>query len=92
MLETDPANDFVRYGLAQEYVKRGADGEAVEEFRRILAANPAYQAAYYHDGKALERLGRGAEARQIYLRGVETARRTGDEHSRSELEAALAEL
>lgn len=91
MLEADPTNDFVRYGLAQEFVKNGNDGEALKEFRRILEVNPDYQAAYYHAGKVLERLGRIEEARSIYSQGIQTSLRTGDLHARSELEAALAE-
>ncbi len=91
MLDADPTNHFVRYGLAQEFVKNGEDGEALEEFRRILAANPAYQAAYYHAGKALERLGRREEARSVYAQGIQSSFRTGDLHARGELEAALAE-
>ena len=91
MLEADPANHFVRYGLAQEFVKLGNDDRAVEEFLCILEASEDYQAAYYHAGKALERLGRLAEARALYLKGIEVSHTTGDSHARSELEAALEE-
>ena len=91
MLAADPANSFVRYGLAQELVKDGEDRRAVEEFRRILEGNPSYQAAYYHGGKALERLGQVVEARSLYERGIGVARSSGDLHALSELEAALEE-
>ena len=91
MLAADPLNHFARYGLAQELVKLGNDGRAVEEFQRILEANEDYQAAYYHAGKALERLGRIAEARAVYIKGIEVSHGTGDTHARSELEAALEE-
>ena len=92
LLEADPNNHFVRYGLAQELVKAGEDMAAIGEFRRILGENADYQAAYYHAGKALERLGRLDEARDVYRRGIETSNRTGDQHARSELEAALDEV
>lgn len=92
MLAADPSNAFARYGLAQEHVKAGEDERALAEFRAVLEANPDYQAAYYHAGKALERLGRKEDARAMYERGVETSRRSGDLHARSELEAALEEL
>ena len=91
MLAAQPSNHFVRYGLAQELVKRGDDERAIEQFRTILEADPDYQAAYYHAGKALERLGRIEEARSTFLEGIETSRRTGDDHARSELEVALEE-
>ena len=91
-LEANPGDCFVRYGLAQEYVKRSAFDDAIAEFQRILEVNPDYQAAYYHAGKTYEKLGRLDEARAIYQHGVETSLRTGDMHARSELEAALADL
>lgn len=91
MLEADPTNLFVRYGLAQEFVKRGEDVRAIGEFQRILDENADYQAAYYHAGKAFERLGRVDKARGVYQKGIEASFRTGDVHARSELEAALEE-
>ena len=92
MLEADPSNQFARYGLAQEFVKAGDDSMALEEFGRILEQDADYQAAYYHAGKALERLGRADEARETYQRGIAASHRNGDEHARSELEEALAGL
>ncbi len=91
MLEADPTNHFVRYALAQELVNRGEDHRAAEEFQCILDADANYQAAYYHAGKALERLGRLGEAKALYVQGIEASFRTGNAHARSELEAALEE-
>ena len=91
MLEANPSNQFVRYGLAQELVKGGDYLSALAEFRRILADDRDYQAAYYHAGKTLERLGRHDEARTIYAQGIEASFRTGDTHARSELETAIEE-
>ncbi len=92
LLKADPANHFARYGLAQELVKQGEDELAVGEFQHILAQNADYQAAYYHAGKALERLRRPGEARTMYQQGIEASFRTGNSHARSELEAALVDL
>ena len=69
-----------------EYVKAGDPAGAVSEFEALLAVDPAYAAAYFHGGQALEKLGRIEEARQYYSRGVQAAR---DPHARSELQAAL---
>ena len=91
-VEANPNDCFSRYGIAQEYVKQGDHEKAVDEFNKILAINPDYQAAYYHSGKALERLGHLAQAGETYRRGIEVARRSGDLHACSELEAALEEL
>ena|SRR5437867_1135553 len=85
----NPNDSFVRYGLAQEYLKRGDAATAVEEFHELLRRNPDYAAAYYHQGQALEKLGRIDEARETYRQGIELTGRLGDLHAKSELEAAL---
>jgi tetratricopeptide (TPR) repeat protein len=89
MLADDPKNSFARYGLAMELVKSGDLDNAVAEFRALLSADPNYAAGYYHAGQALERMGDVDEARDMYRRGIETTLRTGDAHTRSELQAAL---
>jgi Tfp pilus assembly protein PilF len=86
LLAESPANSFVRYGLAMEYVKAGDFALAVEEFAAILVTDPSYSAAYFHGGQALEKLGRLDDARDYYRRGIAASR---DPHARSELEAAL---
>ncbi len=91
-VESSPKDAFVRYGLAQEYVNRGQLEKAIEEFNTLLANNADYQAAYYHAGQTYLKLGRAEDAREVFQKGVDLATRSGDLHSRSELEAALAEL
>lgn len=88
-LAANPNDAFIRYGLAQEYAKQGQAEKAVEQFREILGRNADYKAAYYHLGQALEKLGRLDEARRAYEQGIEVTGRLGDQHARSELQAAL---
>ncbi len=89
MLADDPANAFVRYGLATE-LKNTGDGEgAVREFEQLLQASPNYSAAFFHGGQTLEKLGRTAEARDWYTRGVQAAVRNNDSHAQAEMQAAL---
>jgi tetratricopeptide (TPR) repeat protein len=89
MLAQDNSNSFARYGLAMEYGKAGRLEDAIHEFRTVIAANPNYVAAYYHGGQMLERLGQLDEARTVYEQGIAAAVRTGDNHARSEIQAAL---
>ena len=89
MVEQNPTDTFARYGLAMEYRSTGELEAAVAEFRTLLAAHPDYSAAYFHGGQTLERLGRTAEARELYLRGIEATTRKGDFHTRDEIQAAL---
>ena len=89
LLAEDPTNKLARYGLAMEYIQQGECEQAVAEFETVLSADGRYSAAYYHGGQALEKLGRLAEARDLYRRGIAA---TDDPHARAELEAALAIL
>jgi predicted Zn-dependent protease len=89
---TKPNDAFARYGLAMECANSGDAGAADEQFKTLLTAHPDYVAAYFQYGQYLARAGRTEEARSTLSAGVSTARRTGDDHARSEMEAALAEL
>jgi tetratricopeptide (TPR) repeat protein len=92
MVAQNPNDSFSRYGLAMEYRNAGDLEGAMTEFRSLMAANPDYVAAYFHGGQTLERLGLLEEAREVYQKGVEAAQRTGNQHARGEMEAALAML
>ena len=86
LLAQDPSSTFARYGLAMEYVKGGEFAKAITEFESVIAIDPAYSAAYYHGGQALEKMGEVDRARDFYRRGIGSAR---DAHARGELQAAL---
>lgn len=89
MVEQDPKGSFARYGLAMELVRGGDLDGATEQFNVLLLHNPDYAAGYFHSGQTFEKLGRIDEARQLYLAGIDVTTRTGDGHTRSELQAAL---
>lgn len=89
MVAQNPADAFARYGLAMELVKSGELADGVAEFRALIEHNPNYAAAYFHGGQALEKLGDVERARAFYQQGIEVTSRTGDAHTRSELQAAL---
>lgn len=89
MLAQDPTNTFVRYGLAMAHLGDNRPADAIREFETLLTHNPDYAAAYYHGGRALENAGRIDDARALYEKGIVVTTRTGDAHTRSELQAAL---
>ncbi len=82
----------MRYGLAMEYVRIGELETAVSEFAALLSHNPGYAAGYFHAGQTLEKLGRIEDAREMYRKGIDVTGASGDEHTRSELIAALRML
>lgn len=87
-----PENPFPRYGLAMEYKKQGQLQDACNAFEELTGAFPDYVAAYLMYGNALEALDLEREADQIYRKGIDVSTAKGDGHTRSELEAALADL
>ena len=91
MLADDPNDVFLRYGLAMEYVSAGDDEGATRCLHELLAVDAAYVPAYLQLGQVLTRLGRPAEARATYTRGIEAARRQGDGHAAEEMQRFLLE-
>jgi Tfp pilus assembly protein PilF len=89
MVQQNPADGFSRYGLAMEYVNSGDLLSAVDEFMKLIGHNPNYSAAYFHGAQTLEKLGRIDEAKGLYRRGIEMTSASGDDHTCSELQAAL---
>jgi len=88
-LKANPRDSFVRYGLAMELSKLGRLQEAAHTFRSLIEEDPEYVPAYLQAGMVLARTGQKDEAREIFRRGIEAARRKGDSHAYSELEGAL---
>src|SRR5580698_6685887 len=81
-----PTDAFARYGLAMECANSGDAAAADENFKALLASHPEYVAGYFQFGQFMAKSGRTEEARTILSVGIATARRTGDEHARSEME------
>ncbi len=92
LIEQDPGNSRFRYMLAMETANSGDLASASIVFEQVVTQDPDYSAAYFHGGQTLEKQGRLDEARALYQRGIEATTRTGDSHTRSELQGALSQL
>jgi Tfp pilus assembly protein PilF len=91
-LKTADKDSFLQHALALEYIKVGNDEEARKLFNEILLREPSYVGSYYHLGKLLERVADYEKAIRIYKRGMEEAKRAGDNHSYNELQGALEDI
>lgn len=91
-LEANPADSFLQHALALEYIKLGDDEGARHLFEEILNREPGYIGSYYHLGKLLERNERTEEAVKVYEKGMEEAKKAGDNHAFGELRGAYEEL
>src|SRR5690242_17489552 len=91
-LEQDPADSFVQHALALEYVKSGDDHSAQKLFEDILQREPSYVGSYYHLAKLFERNGNNQEAIKWYEKGMQEAKKAGENHTYNELRSAYEEL
>ena len=92
MLDQEPGNTTVRFGLANELIKAESWGEAVEQLKRYLAEADDQGAAYGKLAIALERLGRIEEARSAYVEGIAIANSHGHPGMAQEFQLALDDL
>ena len=92
MLTENPKDSFLCHALALEYIKMGNDSDARSLFESILDNEPGYIGSYYHLAKLLERIGETDAAIKVYEKGMEEAKKAGDNHSLSELRSAFEEL
>jgi predicted Zn-dependent protease len=92
ILTQNPNDAFARYGLAMEYSKLGDLDRSLSEFAILLRASPDYTAGYFMAAQTLAKADRIAEAKKMLNDGIASARRTGNLHAQSEMEALLAEL
>lgn len=92
LLLGSPGDSFLQHAMALEYIKTGNDIEARKLFEDILAQEPGYVGSYYHLGKLLERNDIDDEAIKVYQKGMEEAKKVGDDLSYRELKGAWEEL
>jgi Tfp pilus assembly protein PilF len=92
MLNETPADSFLQHALALEYIKLGADEKAQLLFLEILNRQPDYIGSYYHLAKLMERNDKAGDAISWYEKGMEEAKKAGDNHAFGELRGAYEEL
>src|SRR5438552_1900475 len=92
MLEKQPNDPFLLYGIALEHKKMHNPIEAIAFLDRCMAADPNYCYAYFQRGQICEMTGDVDAARRSYNDGIAAAKRAGDAHAQSEIEGALQML
>jgi Tfp pilus assembly protein PilF len=89
MLEKEPNDVFLLYGIAMEHRKLADYSKALEYLSRVIALDPGYCYAYHQRGMIFEAMGDMQSARKAYREGIEAAKAKGDAHAQEELQAAL---
>ena len=91
LLADDPADPFLRYGLAMEYASAGDDATAAGQLLG-LTADTAYVPAFLMAGQILNRLNRVDEAIVVLRQGIAAAREQGNAHAEGEMTTLLASI
>ena len=91
-LSQQPNDNFLQHALALEYIKMGNDEEARKLFEQILSRDPSYIGSYYHLAKLHERNQQNDQAIAVYEKGMEEAKKAGENHAYGELRSAYEEL
>ena len=92
ILAQNPGDAFARYGLAMEHANQGQTDASLAEFDRLLSTHPDYTAGYFMAAQTLAKAGRTGEAIARLKGGIDSARRTGNQHALGEMQAMLDEL
>jgi Flp pilus assembly protein TadD len=92
MLKDDPGDHELRYMLGMEHVSAGDDAGAARVFAELIEKNPNYPPAYHMGARALQRLGRTGEARDVLSRGIPIALGQGNQHAAGEMQELLSQL
>ncbi len=92
-LALDPADTFLRYGLALQCLREGDTDGGRERLRALIADHPEDQvAAYQQLGQSYLESGETGPAAETLRAGIAKAQARGDWHAASEMEGLLATL
>jgi Tfp pilus assembly protein PilF len=89
MLQKEPNDTFLLYGIALEYKKANDSKLALDYLNRVIGLDSGYCYAYHQKGLIYEGVGDLESARQAYRDGIAAARKKGDAHAEGEIQGAL---
>jgi thioredoxin-like negative regulator of GroEL len=92
MLQSDPHDPFLRYGLAKELEAEGDVSGAILQLQQLLQDSPEYVPAFLQVGQLLIRAERIDEAKAALQMGMQTAFKQADHHAYGEMEGFLQSI
>lgn len=90
MLQKQPNDTFLLYGIAMEHKKTGDWKTAIEFFDRAIRSDVNYCYAYFQKGQVNELAGDVEAAKRAYREGIVAAGRAADQHALGEIQGALS--
>src|SRR6516165_4194210 len=92
-LADDPADTFLRYGLAVQCLREGDVEEGRSRLHALIADHPDDQvAAYQQLGQSYLEAGEMEKAGELLRAGIAKAQARGDWHAAAEMEGLLTQL
>lgn len=92
LLQDDPHDPFLQYGLAMEMEGEGDTAGAITQLQSLLNDSPEYVPGFLQVGQLLIKADRTDEAREMLRMGMQAAFKQADHHAYEELEGLLAAL
>ena len=92
MLERNPEDSRLRFGLALEYLRADRHQDGVRELRAYLASSDDEGNAWGRLATVLHEMGEHEEAKDAYRRGIDAAYEHDHPTMAEEFERALEEL
>lgn len=92
LLAAGTDNAMLRYSLGTAYFKQKNYEQAIEHLRCAVQHDADYSAAWKFLGRALQAVGRTAEAVQAYESGLAAAQRKGDKQAEREMQVFYRRL
>ena len=92
LLQDEPRDQFLRYGLAVELDNEGRTDDSLALFRGLMRDQPPHVASFFRGAQLLVKLDEIDQARAALREGIEIARRQGDLHAAGEMGELLASL
>ena len=89
MLQSDPVNSNILFGLAKEYEKTGQAAEMIETLERYLANADDEGNAFGMLARAYQKAGQAEQAKETYQRGIDAATKHGHPSMAEEYRAIL---
>jgi Tfp pilus assembly protein PilF len=88
----DPKDSFVIYGIALEYMSLNNYTKAEEFFNNLLTNDPDYVAGYMQYAQMKTNINEINKSKELYKKGIQVAKKVGDNRSAKEMEEFLDEL
>jgi hypothetical protein len=92
LLQDEPRDQFLRYGLAVELDNEGRTDESLALFRGLMRDQPPHVASFFRGAQLLVKLDEIEPARAVLREGIEIARLQGEMHAAGEMGELLASL